>query len=87
MQVNEISGGQERQKPKCPLIGADGNIFNLMAIASRTLRKNGMAEAATEMCSRIRQCESYDHALCIIGEYVLITSIGSDSDSDESGGW
>ena len=28
------------KKPDCPLIGADGNIFNLIGIASRTLRRN-----------------------------------------------
>lgn len=38
--INEQS--QEREKPDCPLIGQDGNIFNLMGIASRTLKDNGM---------------------------------------------
>lgn len=32
------------QKPDCPLIGQDGNIFNLMGIASRTLKQNGLAD-------------------------------------------
>lgn len=32
-----------KQKPDCELIGQDGNIFNLMGIASRTLKQNGMA--------------------------------------------
>ena len=36
----------ESIKPNCPLIGADGNIFNLMGIASKTLRQNGMEEQA-----------------------------------------
>ena len=69
-------GGFERttQKPDCPLIGADGNIFNLMGIASRTLRDHGMGEQAKEMSSRIRKSGSYDEALNIIGEYVNITS-------------
>ena len=31
------------KKPKCPLIGQDGNIFNLMGIASKTLKRNGMS--------------------------------------------
>ena len=31
-------------KPDCPLIGADGNIFNLLGIASRTLREHGLKE-------------------------------------------
>ena len=31
-------------------VGEDGNIFNLMGLAARTLRHNGLAEQATEMC-------------------------------------
>lgn len=59
-------------KPDCPLIGTDGNIFHLMGIASETLRKNGMQEQAEEMRNRIFQCQSYDSALSIIGDYVNI---------------
>lgn len=65
---------KEQKKPDCPLIGKDGNIFNLIGIASKTLRNNGMAEQAVEMRDRIRASGSYDEALCIIGEYVNITS-------------
>ena len=64
---------QGPQKPDCPLIGEEGNIFNLMGIASRTLKENGMAEQAREMRQRITQCQSYDSALCIIADYVNIT--------------
>lgn len=67
-----------KQKPDCELIGQDGNIFNLMGIASRTLRQNGMADEATEMCNRIRGSDSYNSALCIIGEYVNITGPNED---------
>ena len=70
-------------KPNCPLIGQDGNIFNLMGIASRTLRENGMADQATDMCERIRQCGSYYSALCVIGEYVNITSVDEDNEIDD----
>lgn len=66
---------QERQKPDCPLIGQNGNIFNLMGIASRTLRQNGLSDQASEMCDRIRESGSYDQALGIIGEYVNITLV------------
>ena len=34
------------EKPKCPLIGQNGNIFNLMGIASKTLKRNGMSNDA-----------------------------------------
>lgn len=78
-----ISEHQAKQKPDCPLIGQDGNIFNLMGIASRTLRQNGMAEKATEMNTRIRASDSYYKALGIISEYVNITSV-DDMDEDFS---
>ena len=74
----------ETQKPDCPLIGEDGNIFNLMGIASRTLRDHGMGEQAKDMTSRIRASGSYDEALNIIGEYVNITS-AEESDMDMDG--
>lgn len=74
---NQLGGfvPAQQKKPDCPLIGQDGNIFNLMGIASRTLRENGMADQAREMRSRITQCQSYHSALSIIGEYVNITSV------------
>lgn len=40
-------------KPDCPLIGQDGNIFNLMGIAARTLKNNDMREEAAEMQKRV----------------------------------
>lgn len=70
----------ERKKHDCKLIGEDGNIFNLMGIASRTLRQNGMADEAVEMRDRICASGSYDEALCIIGDYVNITG---EDDYDE----
>ena len=73
----------EKEKPDCPLIGQDGNIFNLMGIAARTLKQNGMKEEAAEMQKRITESGSYDNALCIIGEYVNITSVDDDEEYDE----
>ena len=74
---------EQRTKPNCPLIGQDGNIFNLMGIASRTLKQHGMADHATEMCNRIYECGSYHEALGIIGEYVNITSVDDPDEDDE----
>lgn len=87
---NRLGGFTEEQqkeeslKPDCPLIGQDGNIFNLMGIASRTLRQSGMPEQATEMRSRITgTAGSYSEALGIIGEYVNITSVDDVQGDDE----
>lgn len=58
-------------KPKCRLIGEDGNIFNLMGIVSRTLKEAGEPEKADEMIQRITKgANSYDEALAILMEYV-----------------
>ena len=61
---------EETCKPKCPIIGADGNIFNVMGIAARTLKENGQREQAREMQKRVTQSGSYREALGIIMEYV-----------------
>ncbi len=62
------------EKPKCKLVGENGNIFNLMGIASRVLKKNDLDKDAKEMCERITtKAKSYGEALSIIAEYVQIT--------------
>lgn len=67
-----ISGAkqEQRHKPDAPLVGVDGNIFNLMGIASRTLKTAGMKKQANEMFERASASGSYGEALNIIGEYV-----------------
>lgn len=75
--------GPGKDKPDCKLIGEDGNIFNLMGLAVRTLRCNGLAEQAAEMTERIHACGSYDEALCIIGEYVNIIGDEEAEDMEE----
>ena len=72
---------EEKVKPDCALIGQGSNIFNLMGIASHTLKQNGMADEAKEMCSRVTSSCSYCGALNIIGEYVNITD-GSERSDD-----
>lgn len=59
-------------KPTCKLLGEDGNIFVLLSLASKTLKKNGMKEEAAEMTTRVMESGSYDKALMIISDYVEI---------------
>lgn len=82
VQVQEQKVEPERVKPDCPLIGRNGNIFNLIGIASQTLRQHDMEEQAAEMFNRITQCQSYDSALSIIGDYVNITSVEQTENMD-----
>lgn len=58
------------EKPKAPIIGADGNIFNVLGIATRALKRAGQYDEASEMSSRVTSSDSYPEALGIIQEYV-----------------
>lgn len=70
----------EKQKPDCALIGQNGNVFNLVGIASRTLKDNGLSEEAEEMSKRALSAGDYYKAIGIIEEYVNITSGEEDID-------
>jgi hypothetical protein len=67
-------------RPIAPLIGANGNIFNLMAIAKRTLQSIGQDEQAERMISEVHQCKSYYEALNVIEKYVEFGEAGEDED-------
>ena len=75
---NRLGGFIQEQKTAPERI----NIFRIMGIASETLRENGMQEQAEEMRSRIFQCQSYDSALSIIGDYVNITTADQKENMD-----
>lgn len=71
MKMKEEFGLPEGQRPEAKMIGEDGNIFNLMGIASRALKQAGYTNEAKEMVDRITTtAESYDEALSIISKYV-----------------
>ena len=75
---------EEKKKPECPLIGADGNIFNIMGIAAKTLKRAGMGDAAKEMQDRVTSSGSYSEALAIITEYVEPVTAEEYEAQDES---
>ena len=57
-------------KPKVKLLGKDGNIFNLMGLASRALKQAGQKDMANKMCGKIMtSAGSYDEALQVIMEF------------------
>lgn len=73
------------QKPNCPLIGADSNIFNILGIAKKNLRENGMRNQEKEIAERVYAAGSYDEALGIITEYVNPVSVEDiEESSDEN---
>lgn len=60
------------KKIEVKLIGEDGNIFNLVGIASRALERNGQRSEASEMREKVFNSKSYGQALMIISDYVEI---------------
>ncbi len=61
---------EKKDKPVAPIIGADGNVFNLIGICSRALKDAGYSDKAKEMTNRITNSHSYDEALAIMQEYI-----------------
>lgn len=59
-----------KEKPKAPIIGADGNIFNLIGICQRALKKEGLILEAKELADRVTSSHSYEEALAILCEYI-----------------
>ena len=59
-------------KPKCELIGTDGNVFALAGKVAKTLRRADQADKAKEFTTRLFQCEDYDEALVLMQEYVEV---------------
>ena len=61
---------KKQAKPRAKLIGADSNVFNLVAVASRALKAAGLHDKAAEMSNRVMSSSSFDEALGVICEYV-----------------
>ena len=57
------------ERPKAKVSGEDGNVFNLIAICSKALKKAKQGDRAKEMQERIFKSDSYEQALRIMGEY------------------
>lgn len=54
-----------------------GNIFDIMYHAYILLNENDKGCQASEMLSRVVQCDDYEKALSIIGEYVTLIDVTS----------
>lgn len=61
------------KKPKVKLVGEDGNIFVLLGITAKALRKAGQEKNAKELMEKVKGCKSYDEALQLIMKYVEVS--------------
>lgn len=72
LQIMEIECPEQlpAQKPAAPLLGAGGDIYNLLCIANRTLRSAGQLEQAEQMWRLVLSSGSSFQALSIMEEFV-----------------
>jgi len=57
------------EKPKAQVLGQDGNVFNLIGICSKALKRAGQTAQAKEMTDKVFASGSYDEALQIMEQY------------------
>lgn len=62
----------DNMKPKCKLIGTDGNVFFLAGKVTHTLKAAGLKQEAAKVIEKLPKCKSYDEALALFAEYVEI---------------
>lgn len=64
------------EKPKCKLIGEDGNVFNLIGIVRKTLRQEELYEQLETFDCELAEMRqegggTYDDILLLIAKYVI----------------
>lgn len=57
-------------KPKCKLVGEDGNVFNIIYLVSIALKKAGYPEIAQEWRKEAMNQSSYDDVLTLFHKFV-----------------
>ena len=56
-------------KPTVILIGQDGNVFNVIGLTARALKKAKLPEEAQEFTVKAFAAKSYDEGLCLVMDY------------------
>ncbi len=80
-----MNNENKHTKPDCPLIGEDGNIFHLVGIAAKILKRNGLSEEASEMTNKVFASGSYAglRAMLYYFNGKALEAVGEDRISDE----
>ncbi len=57
------------EKPKCKLVGEDGNVFCIIARVAKALKNAGMKNEAVEFKNKAFNSKSYDEVIRLAMEY------------------
>ena len=55
---------------KVKLVGEDGNVFNIIGLVQKALRKAGQHDKAKEFAEKAVKSGSYDEVLVLLHDYV-----------------
>ena len=59
----------EIKKPTVKLTGQDGNVFNLLGVCTKALKRAGQHDQAKELQEKVFKAGSYDIALGLMMDY------------------
>jgi len=59
-------------KPVCKLIGEDGNVFNIIGLVSKCLKRSGLRDESNEFIRKAFACQSYDEVLQLAMTYAEV---------------
>lgn len=59
-------------KPRCKLIGENGNVFNIIGLVNRTLKADSQPDKAKEFTEKAFACRSYSEVLSLLTDYVEV---------------
>lgn len=60
------------KKPKCKLVGIDGNVFSIIGTVSKALTRGGQPDKAKEFTQKAFAAKSYDEVLAMVHDYVEV---------------
>ena len=64
---------KEEEKPECELTGQNGNVFNIIGLVQKALKRAGQSDKAKEFGEKAFSSESYDAVIALAMEYVEVT--------------
>jgi len=70
MEVERDSTTPEARKPRCKLVGSDGNVYAIIGHVAKALKADGQEDRAREWIECAMSQKSYNDVLALVFEYV-----------------
>jgi hypothetical protein len=70
MDAQRDDSAPEVRKPRCKLVGTDGNVFAIIGHVAKALKADGQKDRAREWTECAMSQKSYSDVLALVFEYV-----------------